>query len=96
MIKVVAKNFIKAEKADLFISLAKQLVQDTRQKDAGCIRYELVQDINNPLLLTMLEEWKDQEALDNHMAAKHFKEAVALFTDLEERPCEINLYKTLV
>ena len=44
MIKVVAENFIKSEKVEEFIVLAKQLVQDTRQNDAGCIRYELLQD----------------------------------------------------
>lgn len=96
MIKVVAKNFIKPEKTEAFISLAKQLVQDTRQNDTGCIRYELVQDIKNPQLLTMLEEWEDQEALNRHMSAKHFKEATALFADLVEKPGEINLYKTLI
>ena len=96
MIKVVAKNFIKAEKVDAFISLAKQLVQDTRQSDAGCIKYELLQDIKDPLLLTMIEEWEDQESLNNHMAAKHFKEAVVSFTDFVEKPGEINFYKILI
>lgn len=95
MIQVVAKNFIKAEKIDAFIALAQQLVQDTRQKDAGCIRYELVQDINIPQLLTILEEWESQEYLDQHMAAKHFKEAIALFGDFSEKPGEINIYKPL-
>ncbi|WP_024346383.1 putative quinol monooxygenase [Lacrimispora indolis] len=96
MIKVVAKNHIKAEKLDEFISAAKQLVQDTRQNDAGCIRYELIQDINNTHLLTMLEEWEDLESLNKHMEAKHFKEAASLFADFVEKPGEINLYKTLV
>lgn len=95
MIKVVAKNFIKAEKLDEFIALAKQLVEDTRAHDAGCIRYELLQDVRDPHLLTMLEEWEDQEALNKHMAAAHFKKAVALFEDLTEQPAEINLYTLL-
>ncbi|PJJ27254.1 putative quinol monooxygenase [Lacrimispora celerecrescens] len=96
MIKVVAENFIKSEKVEEFIVLAKQLVQDTRQNDAGCIRYELLQDIKDQQLLTILEEWEDQEALNKHMAPKHFKEAIALFADLVEKPGNINLYKTLV
>ncbi len=95
MIKVVAMNFVKEEKLDEFISAAQQLVQDTRQKDLGCLRYELLQDVKTPRLLTMLEEWEDQESLNKHMEAKHFKEAVALFADLVEKPGKINLYKTL-
>lgn len=96
MIKIVAKNFIKAEKVEEFISLTKQLVQDTRQNDSGCIRYELLQDIKNPQLLTIFEEWEDQESLDKHIKAKHFKEATALFGEYLEKPGEVNLYKTLV
>lgn len=38
MIKAVAENFIKTEKVEEFILLAKQLVQVTRQNDVGCIR----------------------------------------------------------
>lgn len=95
MIKIVARNFIKAEKVEEFISLAKQLVEDTRQNDSGCIRYELLQDIKNPQLLTFLEEWQDQESLDKHMKAKHFKEAMALFGEFLEKPGEVSLYKTL-
>ncbi|MEY8353023.1 putative quinol monooxygenase [Lachnospiraceae bacterium 54-53] len=95
MIKVVAKNFIKEDRTEEFISMAKTLVQDTRTNDSGCIRYELVQDVKDPRIITMLEEWKDQESLNLHMAAEHFKKAMAAFGDFSEKPGEINLYKTL-
>ncbi len=95
MIKIVAKNYIKAEKVESFLVLAEQLVKDTRQKDAGCIRYELVQDVKEPGILTMLEEWEDQEALTKHMQAAHFKEATGQFADFLEKPGEVNIYKTL-
>ncbi|MDF2568095.1 MAG: hypothetical protein K0R90_1551 [Oscillospiraceae bacterium] len=96
MIKVVAKNYIKADKVDEFIVLAKKLVQETVQKDAGCIRYELFQDISNPQVLTIIEEWENKDLLDLHMSAKHFKEIVPLFGGFTERPGETNLYQKLV
>ncbi|MFA9463122.1 MAG: putative quinol monooxygenase [Velocimicrobium sp.] len=95
MIKVVAQNNIKENKTDEFIVLAKKLVQDTRKYDAGCIRYELLQDVKNPQLLMMLEEWEDRESLNKHMSSKHFKDAMALFASYMEKPGEANLYKTL-
>lgn len=95
MIKVVADNYIKAEKVEEFILLAKQLVQDTREKDAGCLRYELLQDIKNPQHLTILEEWADQEHLARHSESKHFKDAIAQFGDYLEKPGEANLFQTL-
>lgn len=95
MIKVVAHNYIKVDKVEEFIALAKQLVQATKENDTGCIRYELLQDIKNPRLLTMLEEWEDQESLKRHAASKHFVDASARFADYMEKPGEVHLYQTL-
>ena len=95
MIKVVANNYIKAEKVEEFILLAKQLVRDTNENDTGCIRYELLQDIKDPQHLTMLEEWTDHEALARHAASAHFKEASSRFADCMENPGEVHLYQTL-
>lgn len=95
MIKIVAQNYIKADKVEDFILLAKQLVRNTRENDAGCIRYELLQDVKNPQILTILEEWADQDSLDKHGASKHFKEAIAQFADCIENPGEMHLYQTL-
>lgn len=95
MVKVVAKNFIKADKVDEFIALAAKLVQETVQNDAGCIRYELYQDLSNPQVLTIIEEWENRGALNQHMAAKHFQETSARFKDFVENPGEINLYQKL-
>ncbi|MNO09032.1 hypothetical protein D3C81_2319910 [compost metagenome] len=52
--------------------------------------------MKTPQVLTILEEWEDQESLNKHMAAKHFKEATAQFGDFLEKPGEVNLYKTLI
>ncbi len=95
MIKIVAKNFIKADKIEQFIGLAKKLVLETVQNDVGCVEYELLQDLSNPQLLTMIEAWEDQAALDRHTAAQHFKEIVPRFDDCVERPGEMNLYQKL-
>jgi len=95
MIKVVAKNFIKTDKVDEFITQAKKLVQETKQNDAGCVHYELYQDLSNPQLLTIIEEWENKEMLAQHVAAKHFKEAAVTFKDFMEKPGEINLYQKL-
>lgn len=96
MIKVVAKNYIKEDKIDAFIQVATQLVKQTREKDAGCIRYELVQDVKDPHILTMLEEWEDQASLAAHGASEHFKAAIGAMKELVEKPGDSNFYKTLI
>lgn len=95
VIKVVAKNIIKADKVDEFIAVAKNLVHETVQNDKGCIHYELYQDVSNSQILTIIEEWENKVALEQHMAAKHFIEATALMKNFVEKPGDANLYLKL-
>ncbi|HYE68864.1 MAG TPA: putative quinol monooxygenase [Anaerovoracaceae bacterium] len=93
MIKVVANNMVKKEKIEEFISLAEKLVEATNKYDEGCIHYELYQDLNNPLLLTFIEEWESMEALDKHIAAEHFKEFVPKLGAFADGPEDVHLFK---
>lgn len=95
MIKIVAKNYIKSDKVEDFISLAKKLVEETNKNDKGCISYELFQDLTDPKIVTIIEEWEDKDSLNLHMAAKHFKVAVSTFKEYIEKPGETNLYRRL-
>jgi len=96
MIKIVAKNYVKANKINEFISLVTKLVQETNKSDEGCIHYELFQDIKEPTILTIIEEWENKEALEQHMAAKHFLEIVPQLAAFTEKPGENNFYQKLV
>lgn len=95
MIKVVAKNFVKPDSIEAYKAIAKKLVEATNENDAGCISYELYQDINDPHILTVIEEWESNEALQNHMLAKHFNELIPQMDALGEKPSEITLYSKL-
>ena len=96
MIKIVAKNYIKADEINNFISLVTKLVEETNKHDEGCIHYELFQDIKDSTVITIIEEWESKEALEKHMAAKHFLEIVPMLSDFTEKPGETNLYQKLV
>ena len=89
MVKVTAVNFVKAECIDDFLAATKELVEKTNALDAGCIRYELCKDVNDPLRFTMLEEWESQGALDEHMKAKHFTEVVPKLGAYTSKPSEL-------
>jgi quinol monooxygenase YgiN len=92
MVKVVAKHFVKPDQIDGFIKLAGELVAKTRQLDDGCTQYGLFQDLKDSKILTIIEEWESQDALDKHMKAAHFKEILPKLADLCENPGEINIY----
>lgn len=93
MIKIVAKNFIQEGKSSDFIALAKRLVEATNKNDEGCLKYELFQEISNPNILTIIEEWQNQETLEKHMVSDHFKEIVPLLNSFAEKQGEINMYR---
>jgi quinol monooxygenase YgiN len=45
-------------------------VEPTRAEE-GCLRYDLFQDITDPLKFTFIEEWTSEEALDMHSKSAH-------------------------
>jgi quinol monooxygenase YgiN len=90
-IRAVAKFHVKPEKIQEFIGLCKKLVEES-VKEEGCIGYGLYQELNNPEILTMLEEWRDESSLDEHMKSTHFIELFPLFLACLEKEAEVNVY----
>lgn len=95
MIKIVAKKLVKKDKVEEFKKLAAELVQKTNELDEGCISYDLYQDLSNPCILTIIEEWESKEALDKHSKAKHFVEIVPALGELSEDNGELNIYQKI-
>ena len=91
MITIIAKNKIKLGMAEGFKNAAKPLIEAS-QKEAGCIAYDLYEDISNPNILTFVEKWQNQEAIDTHNSSAHFTQIVPQLGAFSDG-MEINLYK---
>ncbi|WP_440954261.1 putative quinol monooxygenase [Methanosarcina sp. Mfa9] len=91
-VKVVAKNRVKPEKIEEFTDLCKTLVEESL-KEEGCIEYGLYQELEEPGLLTMIEEWKDEKSLEEHFNSVHFKKIVPLISKCLEKEAEVNAYE---
>lgn len=63
MIKITAKSIVKSGAREEFIATARELVENSRA-EAGNVSYHLYEDIDDPNILTFIEEWKDQAAVD--------------------------------
>lgn len=94
-IRVLAKHNVKPEKLDEFIRLSKQLVEDTRKNDWGCIQYQFCQDINTPTTTAMFEEWENDAAMSDHLKAKHFTDVLEAMRACLVGPTEVGLFKPL-
>lgn len=96
MLRVVATNTVKNDKIEEFIAIAEKLVEATNRYDKGCIHYDLYQDVENPQLLTFIEEWESKEALDQHMEADHFKELVPQLGALAADTKDVRIYQKAI
>jgi quinol monooxygenase YgiN len=93
MITIVAKSMVAADKIDQFKKIASELVDESR-KESGNVAYSLYQDINNPQVLTFIEVWKDQAAIDAHNQSTHFTGIVPRLGELRI-DSEVHLYTEL-
>ena len=91
MILVVSKAIVKEGEASNYKKCTERLIQETR-KEAGCIAYDLFEDINNPNILTFVEKWESKEHLEAHFNTPHFKEIVPQLQGLREEG-QLNIYK---
>lgn len=71
--------------------LLKQLAEASR-KEAGATRFEVLQRNSPSSQFVILEVWKDQQALDAHLAAAHVKQFLdqvqpLLIAPIDDRPC---------
>ncbi|GAA0733646.1 putative quinol monooxygenase [Clostridium oceanicum] len=94
MINIVAKNIVKEGKIEEFKALALKLIKESR-KEEGCIEYNLYEDIKNSNILTFIEKWKDEEAINLHNKSEHFTSIVPKLGELLKTDSDVHLYKSV-
>lgn len=93
MIKIVFKSKLKPDIKEEYLKIITELITETRKED-GCISYDLFEDVKDPLILTLIEEWRDEEAIERHNNTGHFTRIVPELRKFREYG-EMNLYKKL-
>lgn len=90
-LRVVARVGVRPEKLVETLDAFNALVAATRE-EPGCIRYEVLQNIVDPLEITFVEEWADAESLERHFATEHFSSVAARAEELFTAPADIRRY----
>jgi len=85
---VVVRAVARPEKVDELRALLAGLVEPTR-REAGCLRYVLLQDLEDPAVFFFSEEWESHAALDAHLASAHVAAALERIPDLLAEPADI-------
>jgi len=91
-VRVIARLIAKPGKEAELRTLAAGLIAPTR-KEAGCIRYELLVNEADPAELTFVEEWRDGDALNAHLATPHLQHAASRCPELLLGELDLRRYK---
>jgi quinol monooxygenase YgiN len=75
-------------------ALLKRVAEDSRQ-DPGNIRFDVVQHTMRANHFTVVETWRDQRALDAHVAAEHTKRYRDELQPMTGSPLDERIYKTV-
>ena len=72
MIKIIAKQVVKANKTEQFETLAQELVEAS-SAEAGNVSYSLNKNLDDPCVYCFIETWADQDAVQQHNDSEHFQ-----------------------
>lgn len=76
MIRLNCFMQVSAESLKAVKEAATKLTEASRAQD-GCLDYDIFESCTRPGVLMFCESWRDQAALDAHMASEVFKTCVA-------------------
>lgn len=90
-LRVIARLKSRPEKIAELRDVLYGLLAPTRE-EAGCIRYEMLENQEDPTEFTFTEEWTDAAALAEHFEIEHIKSALARFPDLLAEELDLRRY----
>lgn len=93
-IRVVARIEAQPDKVEEVRELLLALVDPTR-KEAGCVTYELLQNLKRPTDFTFVEEWTSEAALEAHSKSAHLQAVGPKLQSIITAPPDIRVYATI-
>lgn len=76
MITATIRLKVAESKKGEIVSLLRPLIEPTRV-ETGCVSCGLYKDLHNQDAIIWLEEWFDQDALEQHLRSPHYKKILA-------------------
>lgn len=85
MFAITAVHTIKPEQIQTYHALMAELAAASR-KEEGCMAYHLLQSDSDPRVHLLIEQWKDEQALDTHSKTPYFQRIVPQLSGLFDAP----------
>lgn len=92
---VIAKIHARHDRVQPVISVLKDLAAASR-REAGCLRFDLLQQASESQYFVAVEEWRSEAAVDAHMQSAHVQAALAQLDPLLVAPPRLLRYRSLM
>ncbi len=90
MVYILAKFVVTPEKREDFLELSKPLIAGTHAEE-GCIQYVFTATKENPNEITIIEAYKNMEAIEYHFKTEHFLEYIPQLKALCSKEPDISI-----
>lgn len=94
LIHVIARHFARPDSIDQVKTILLSLIEPSRA-EPGCLKYELLQNAENPTEFTFVETFADDAALELHAAAPYITGLAPRLKDLVARPSEVSRHRPI-
>ena len=72
MIQLIARIEAHPNQGEQLASIIEGMIAPSRA-EAGCLTYQAHRAIDNPNIFYFYEQWRDQDAFDQHVASPHYQ-----------------------
>jgi quinol monooxygenase YgiN len=93
-IHVLARHRARPETVDDVRQILLSLIAPSRA-EPGCLKYELLQNADDPTDFTFVETFASDEALKEHAVAPYITNLAAKLEGLVARPAEVSRYRAI-
>jgi quinol monooxygenase YgiN len=91
MVIVIARFTPRPERLEEFLALLED-VQEASRGDDGCVAYGSHREITDDMRFVAVEEWRDMEALRDHLTQPHVARLIAALPEHAAAPVEIHAH----
>jgi quinol monooxygenase YgiN len=88
MVIIIARWRPRPERRDDLEAVLRE-VQEASRADDGCLSYGYYSNVADPLSFVAVEEWRDEEALREHLGTRHVAKLVAALPEMVDGELDI-------
>lgn len=90
---VIAYLQVKPEYRQKFLNLANRVQMMTNETEPGVNHYTFYEDKNNPNTFFFFEEWKNQQAFEEHLQKDYTKNLTKVYPEILAKPADVRIYR---